>query len=246
MIRWAAGAVILAGVAAQDGVKAPTRSPAYERHEFTAKDGTRLSYWLMKPGDAEPDAKYPLVLALHGRGGNTEAATVLARPELRKKHPCFVLAPAVSRKGVWAVPADFRKLPGKPHLPAVLEALEAVRDAHPVDPDRIYVTGQSMGGFGTFGAIAARPDLFAAAMPVCGGWTPADAPKMKDVAFRVFHGGADRTVPVERSRAMVEAVRRAGGDPEYTEYEGVGHNSWSKAYADPATWEWLFGRRRAE
>ena len=101
-----------------------------------------------------------------------------------------------------------------------------------------------MGGFGTFGAIAIRPNLFAAAIPVCGGWDPMDAEKMKGVVLWVFHGDADRTVPVDRGRRMVEAVKHAGGSPKYTEYPGVGHNSWSKIYATPATWTWLFAQRR--
>jgi predicted peptidase len=101
-----------------------------------------------------------------------------------------------------------------------------------------------MGGFGSFGAVALSPQTFAAAIPICGGWAPGDAAKMKDVALWVFHGDADGTVPVERSRSMVEALKQAGGSPKYTEFPGVGHNSWSKAYALPETWEWLFAQRR--
>jgi len=228
-----------------DAVKPPTRSQHYERLEFETKEGVTLSYWLMEPVEADRGREYPLVLALHGRGGNTEAATVLGSATMRKKHPCFVMAPAVSRRGVWSLPKDFRKLRGKQFLPAVLDALEAVKKEHPIDPDRVYVTGQSMGGFGTFGAIATSPQTFAAAIPVCGGWDPADAQKMKGVALWAFHGGSDRTVPVERSRRMVEAIKQAGGSPKHTEYPNVGHNSWSKAYASPSTWEWLFAQRRA-
>jgi predicted peptidase len=165
---------------------------------------------------------------------------------MRKKYRCFVMAPAVSRSAVWSLPKGFQKLRGAQRLPVVLEALDAVLQEHPVDPARVYVTGQSMGGFGTFGAIAVSPQTFAAAMPVCGGWDTADAEKMKSVPLWVFHGEADGTVPADRSRRMVEAIKQAGGSPEYTEYPGVGHNSWSKTYASPLTWEWLFDQRRAE
>lgn len=229
-----------------DTVKAPTRSRAYERRTFTSKEGDPLPYWLLAPATVEEGKTYPLVLALHGRGGNTEAATVLGTADMRRDHPCFVMAPAVSRREVWAVPGGFRKLPGKARIPAALEALEAFIEDHPVDRARIYVTGQSMGGFGSFGAVAARPDLFAAAMPVCGGWDPKDAAKMKGVAFWIFHGGADRTVPVEMSRAMVKALEDAGAKPEFTEYPGVGHNSWSRTYADAKAWTWLFAQVRAQ
>jgi predicted peptidase len=230
--------------AQEQDVKPPTRSERYQKHEFTPKNGAKLSYWLLTPETVEPGKRYPLVLALHGRGGNTEAAGVLAGDEMRKQYPCYVLAPAVSRREVWAVPADLGKLPGEHRLPAVLEALEQVKKDHSIDADRVYVTGQSMGGFGSFGAIAASPGTFAAAIPICGGWNPADAEKMKGVALWVFHGDADGTVPIEHSRKMVEALKQAGGEPKFTEYPGVGHNSWSRTYASPETWEWLFAQRR--
>ncbi len=229
-----------------DAVKSPTRSQKYKRGEFKSKDGTKLSYWLMTPVKVESNTTYPLVLALHGRGGNTEAAIVLGSEEMRKKYPCFVMAPAVSRAGNWAVPKGTRKLRGKQLLPTALQALEEIKKTHPIDADRIYVTGQSMGGYGTFGAIATSPQTFAAAIPVCGGWNAADAAKMKGVALWVFHGDADKTVPVERSQTMIAAIKKAGGSPKYTEYPGIGHNSWSKTYASAETWKWLFAQRRGK
>ena len=230
--------------AQMDVVKPPTRSQQYKQLEFESKEGVELSYWVMTPVKVDRQKKYPLVLALHGRGGNTEAATVLGSAEMREKYPCFVIAPAVSKSAVWSVPKEFRKLKGKQLLPAALEVLEVVKNEYPIDSTRVYVTGQSMGGFGTFGAIAASPQTFAAAIPVCGGWDPADAERMKSVKIWVFHGGSDRTVPVERSRNMVEAIKQAGGSPKYTEYPDVGHNSWSKTYASSSTWDWLFAQRR--
>lgn len=232
--------------AQRDAVKPSTRSAQYEKKKFTSRDGTNLAYWLMSPQEIDPEKKYPLVLALHGRGGNTEAATVLASAEMRKKYPCFVIAPAVSRKEVWAATEDPQGPPRTQRITIVMEAIGAAMKAHPVDPSRVYVTGQSMGGYGTFGAIAESPRTFAAAMPVCGGWNPDDAVKMKDVPIWVFHGDADRTVPVERSRKMVEAIQRSGSQVKYTEYPGVGHNSWSKTYASPEVWNWLFAQRRSD
>lgn len=229
-----------------EAVKAPTSNSHYQRKEFTAADGSTLSYWLMSPATIEPGEKYPLVLALHGRGGNTEAAGVLGSDAMRKQYPCFVLAPAVSRAQTWAVPKDFRRLPGSQRLPVAIEALSALLKEQPIDAERVYVTGQSMGGFGSFGAVAHRPQLFAAAMPVCGGWDPADAEKMKGTPLWIFHGGADKTVPVDRSQTMEAAIKQAGGEPKYTEYPGVGHNSWSRTYADPAVWAWLFAQRRQQ
>src|SRR6185369_5946535 len=182
-------------------VAPPTGNANFQKKEFTAKDGGKLSYWLMTPAAVEPGKKYPLVLALHGRGGNTDAAGTLGSDELRTKYPCFVMAPAVSRAETWAVPAAAGSR-GKPMLPVALEALENLKTDLPIDANRVYVTGQSMGGYGTFGALAASPQTFAAAMPICGGWDAADAAKMKDVPIWVFHGDADATVPIERSRTM--------------------------------------------
>jgi predicted peptidase len=239
-------ALSASGGFAQDAERPPTRNPHYQQHEITGKDGAKLSYWLMSPARIEAPTKYPLVLALHGRGGNTEAAAVLGSDELRQTHPCFVLAPAATRSGVWTLPAEAAGLRGRPQLPLALEALAKVMAEQPIDPDRIYVTGQSMGGFGTFGALAASPQSFAAAIPICGGWTPADAARMKDVPIWAFHGDADTTVPVERTRQMIDALKQAGASPKYTEYAGVGHNSWSRAYASPETWQWLFAQRRGK
>lgn len=223
---------------------APTNNKHYAKHTFKASDGTAIDCWFMSPAKVEDGKKYPLVLALHGRGGNTTAATVLGSDAMREKYPCFVLAPTSTKAGLWASPRDFGKLKGKAMLPAALEAMISFASKKPVDKDRIYVTGQSMGGFGTFGAIATKPKLFAAAIPICGGWDPRDAATIKDIPLWVFHGDKDKTVPTERSRQMIDAIKKAGGTPQYTELKGVGHNSWSPAYGSDSTWEWLFKQRR--
>lgn len=228
---------------------APTRNQHYVKHTFNAKDGTVIDYWIMSPANVEEGRKYPLVLALHGRGGSTVAATELGSNALREKFSCFVMAPASTADGHWARPTGFGKTRKKGRntkamLPAALEAMDALIEKHPIDPDRVYVTGQSMGGAGTFGAMFLRLDVFAAAIPVCGGWDPKDANKMKNIAIWVFHGDKDKVVPADYSRNMIAALRRAGGSPKHTEYEGVGHNSWSQTYASPETWEWLFQQRR--
>ncbi len=229
--------------------KAPTKNKHYVRHRYKSKDSVAIDYWVMSPPKLEEGRKYPLVLALHGRGGNTTAATELGSDALRKKYPCFVMAPASTADGHWARPASFGKRRKKSKstkamLPAALEAMEALIKKHPIDANRVYVTGQSMGGVGTFGAMVHRPRAFAAAIPVCGGWNPKDSAKMKDIAIWVFHGDKDQVVPTEYSRKMVEAIKKSGGSPKYTEYKGVAHNSWSQTYASPETWMWLFEQSR--
>jgi poly(3-hydroxybutyrate) depolymerase len=125
-----------------------------------------------------------------------------------------------------------------------LAALEGLRKEFNLDPKRLYLTGLSMGGYGTWDVLARHPTLFAAAVPVCGGADESTAPAIKDLPIWCFHGGADKTVPPERSRNMIAALKAAGGNPKYTEYEGVGHNSWDKAYAEPDLPKWLFAQHR--
>jgi predicted peptidase len=226
--------------------KPPTRNSNYLRKEFKAKDGLKLVYYLMTPKDYDAKRKYPLVVALHGRGGSTTAADVLGRDKLREHYPCFVMAPMSPRPSSWASPKtstrDIKKRPLK--MAAVLQALKALQKQLAIDADRIYVTGQSMGGAGSFGAVAAQPDLFAAAVPVCGNWSPAEAKPMATVPFWIFHGAKDNVVPVSGSQEMVKALKAAGGKPKYTEYPGLRHNCWTKAYGGKKLWKWLFEQRR--
>jgi predicted peptidase len=119
-----------------------------------------------------------------------------------------------------------------------------VRAAYTIDPKRIYLTGLSMGGFGTWGFAPSHIDTFAALMPICGGGSKKDAPALAKLPIWAFHGGDDETVPAEKSREMVEAVKAAGGKVKYTEYPGVGHNSWDAAYGDPEAIEWLLKQRK--
>jgi predicted peptidase len=216
----------------------------FESKTFESAERKTLTYGLLKPAETEKDKTYPLVLCLHGRGGNSHAAAALAGADMRKKHPCFVVAPSVdTNKFRWAAPAG-AKGGGEAALPLVIELLDALQKELPVDAGRVYVTGQSMGGYGTFGALAGWPERFAAAVPVCGGWDPKDAEKFAKVPLWAFHGADDPTVPVEQSRRMIEAMKKAGGEPKYTELEGVKHNSWEKAYATAEMWEWLFQQSR--
>lgn len=113
-----------------------------------------------------------------------------------------------------------------------------------IDPDRLYITGLSMGGFGTWDAIQRKPDLFAAAVPICGGGDVSKASHITKIPIWVFHGAEDNLVNPKWSRDMVEAIKRAGGNPKYTEYPGVGHHSWVPAYSDPELFEWLFSQKK--
>ena len=206
---------------------------------FDSVSGHSMAYSLFVP-EIQP-GKLPLVVCLHGRGGSTLAANVAASRKVQSKQPCFVMAPACDgRTARWIAGAMRSKPSHRSVLPELIEAIDDLVDRREVDPNRIYLTGQSMGGVGTWGIIASFPEKFAAAAPVCGTWDVKDAVKIKDVPIWAFHGAKDTTVPVDGSRDMISAIRQAGGKPKYTEFPEVGHGSWERAYADDNFWDWLF------
>jgi predicted peptidase len=206
-----------------------------------------LKYGWLAPLHAKAGEKYPLVICLHGSGGSVKASAVLARQAMREKYPAFVMVPEADRSFTWAKTEAIRRpgmeaMPEK--MPVLIEAVRSLMKAEAIDPARIYITGQSMGGVGSWGAIAEHADIFAAAVPVCGAWPVEDVPKMIDVPVWAFHGEKDPTVPVKFSRDLTGAIAKAGGVSKYTEYPGVGHDSWTKAYEEPEMWAWLFAQRR--
>jgi predicted peptidase len=188
------------------------------------------------------------------RGTDNEAQLVhgiveFCRPENRKKYPCFLVAPQCPAERRWAEvdwTADSHVLPKEPSEPVrlVLELIPALLKEYPIDAKRIYLTGLSMGGFGTWDLLCRRPDLFAAAVPVCGGADETQAEKIARVPLWVFHGTLDGVVKVARSRNMVKALEKAGGRPLYTEYPDEDHASWVPAYRATAMMKWLFSQKR--
>jgi predicted peptidase len=137
-------------------------------------------------------------------------------------------------------------MPEQPSQPLrqTLELVAALQKEFSIDPARLYITGLSMGGFGVWDAIQRQPDWFAAAAPICSGGDVSLAKKITGVPVWAFHGDADGTVKVRRSRDMIAALKAAGGTPKYTEYQGVGHDSWTATYRDPELYKWLFAQKR--
>lgn len=145
----------------------------------------------------------------------------------------------------WSLPKHEMTPDPTPQLRHALELLDTVIVQEKCDPKRVYVSGISMGGFGTWEALSRRPELFAAAIPVCGGGDVEQAPKLKDIPIHVFHGEVDSVVMVKRSRDMVAAIRAAGGTKiSYTEYPGTDHDSWTATYANHNNLRWLFSQTK--
>jgi len=244
--------------AADDGLA------AYTEQVFVDSAGEKHRYRLLFPLGFEADAKqqYPLILMLHGAGERGDdnfaqlkhGATEFARVERQRENPCFVLVPQVPKEQKW-VDTDWSREQGSgsfpsEHSPAYAAALGAVTswiDGGRVDPDRVYVTGLSMGGYGTWYASAASSDIFAAAVPVCGGGDPTWSSKYAGMPIWAFHGSEDKAVPVGRSREMIESLEKAGQKPPaiYTEYEGGGHDVWTQTYRRNDLYRWLFSQKRS-
>jgi lysophospholipase L1-like esterase/dienelactone hydrolase len=235
------------------------RGDDFEVRVFSSADGAKLPYRLLKPANMDPARKYPLVVFLHGageRGDDNKAqlkhgAPEFSKPEAREKFPCFVFAPQCPKDQTWSAvkgwtdAESFQKEP-KPVMKLVLGAIDALTNDFTIDPDRIYVTGLSMGGYGSWDLISRHPEKFAAAIPICGGGDKDEAAVAKGVPVWAFHGLADNVVPPARSQEMIAALRAAGGTAALTEYPGVAHDSWTFAYSEPSLLPWLFAQRRGE
>lgn len=200
----------------------------------------RLDYLLYLPGDyADADEPWPLTLFLHGAGERGDDLDLVAKhgpPRLireGREFPFIVASPQC--------PADL-------WWPAELEALSALLDELVmdlnVDRDRVYLTGLSMGGFGTWALAFRQPGRFAALVPICGGGDPLRARRIADVPVWTFHGARDPVVPVEKSQEMIEALKAAGAEPRFTVYPDAEHDSWTATYANAELYDWLLAQRR--
>jgi predicted peptidase len=228
-----------------------------EKKTYTGADGKTLPFRLLKPLNYNPKEQYPLVVFLHGageRGDDNDKQLVhgvpeFLTPENRKDYPCFLIAPQCpeGKKWVevdWSAESEIQpKGPSEP-MRLTLGLIDQMRKDYPIDAKRIYVTGLSMGGFGAWDVIARRPDLFAAAVPICGGGDETTATKIAKIPIWAFHGAKDPAVNVNRTRHMIAALKKAGGEPKYTEYPDEGHASWVPAYKDAAMMKWLFAQKK--
>jgi len=225
---------------------------------------TTYCYQVYVPPGSDPQKKWPVILFLHGAGERgsdclrqTEVGLGPAIGNNPERFPGVVVFPQCRRGNVW-----FGEMEAQ-----ALAALDQTIEEFNGDRRRLYLTGLSMGGYGTWHIAAKHPGKFAAIAPICGGVVPpARFPFPPDAAAQiptekpyqtiaqrigktpvwVFHGDADESIPVTESRKMVEALRSMGGNVKYTEYQGVGHNSWDRAYAEPDFMPWLLAQRLEE
>lgn len=223
------------------------RSKAMESYHFVDKSGDSLPYRLLKPLDYDSTKQYPLIVCLHhgGAHGNDNMQQLSADPapflmELptRTKYPAFIFMPQSPRN------MGFSGAYGNASVDSlVFRTIRQLQGQLPIDRKRIYVLGVSGGGYGSWHFISAHPEMFAAAIPICGGGEPKYAPKLVNVPIWAFHGARDKLAPVAHSRDMIAAIRKAGGNPKYTEYEFAGHGIWENVRKE-GIMEWMFAQHK--
>lgn len=236
---------------------------AFESAWFT-RAGETLPYRILPPADYNAGKTYPLIIVLHGigeRGSDNEkqlthGGKLFLNDTLRQQFPAFVIFPQCADNTTWA-PMMFQQdsagtrsftfpasLPPTAPSRLLYQLTDSLLASGSIDPKRVYVGGLSMGGMGTFDMLARFPSRFAAAFPICGAGNEALAKRYaKNTALWIFHGAEDKVVPPTSSRKFYDILREKGADVKYTEYPGVGHNSWDNAFAEPELLPWLFSHQ---
>lgn len=236
----------------------------YEKKEFIYAEGKVLPYRILYPENYDKSKKYPLILFLHGAGerGNdnekqlTHGARLFITSENRKNYPAIVVFPQCPEESFWAVTKvdrtvqpvkfdfDYETEANWP-LTAANNLVKKLMKEESVEKSKVFITGLSMGGMGTFESVFRNPELYAAALPICGGGDVNHYDKrISKTAFWVFHGGSDPVVNVKLSQEMVGKLKLLKAEVKYSEYPGVNHNSWDNAFAESAYLSWMFSHKR--
>ncbi len=235
----------------------------YQKKEFAFAEGKVLPYRILYPENYDKTKKYPLLLFLHGageRGNDNEkqlvhGAKLFITAENRKNFPAIIILPQCPAESFWAstkidrtsqpykIEFDYTAEPAWP-LAAANELVKKISKDEGVDKSKIYITGLSMGGMGTFESVYRYPDLYAAALPICGGGSVSLYDnRIGKPAFWVFHGADDPVVDVNLSRQMVDKLKLLKAEVKYSEYPGVKHNSWDNAFAEPDYLSWMLSHK---
>ena len=246
----------LINVSAQDSYK------EYEQKVYVSSQGDSLQYCLLRPEVEKPGEKYPLVLFLHGAGerGNDNrkqlkhGGQMWLNPVNRKKYPAFILLPQCPAENYWGYEMRPNSLepfgmPDNPELTTTIRTLKSLLDTFldmpQVDKLRVYIMGLSMGGMATYDMVIRYPEIFAAAVPICGTVNPVRIGKeLREIKFRIFHGDTDSVVTPEGSREAYKALKAIDASVEYIEFVGCDHNSWNPAFNYPDFMNWLFNQRK--
>jgi len=205
--------------------------------EYTFDVTLQLEYLLFLPNsyDHSPDKKWPMIIFLHGageRGNNLELLKKHGIPKIVEKNPNFqfiTASPQCPKDSWWT--GELRLLN---------ELVDEITNKYEVDTSRIYLTGLSMGGFGTWSLASMNPKRYAAIAPICGGGEPRQvAQALKNMPIWVFHGAKDTVIPADRSEEIVKELKPINGNVKFTLYPDADHDSWTRTYNNPELYEWF-------
>lgn len=239
--------------------KAQTPDYSAYSYEQYVHNGDTLRYRMLTPLHYDIHKKYPLIVFLHGSGERgrdnaaqlTHGGALFLQDSIREKYPAFVIFPQLPNDSTWGpfersgtgrmFPAD-----APPTTPGRLvgELVDSLNKTGKIETKKVYLGGLSLGGMGTFDLLARYPNKWAAGFPICGAGAVENAKKFKSIPVWIFHGGADPVVPVQGSRNYYEALKQLKAEVKYSEYPGVGHNSWDNAFAEPDLVPWLLSHKR--
>lgn len=215
-------------------------TPAQVPAKLETQVPVSLEYLLYLPKDYDKQGAWPLVLFLHGAGERGDDLNLVKKHgppkliEAGKEYPFIVVSPQCPKDNSWTW-----------QLRELTALVDDVTARHKVDKDRVYLTGLSMGGFGTWALAAYQPDRFAAIIPICGGGEMLMTRRLTHTPVWAFHGAKDPVVPLRRSEEMVQALEKAKGNVKLTVYPDAMHDSWTATYDNPEVYEWLLAQRRA-
>jgi predicted peptidase len=206
-------------------------------------------FWREPAVQAQPGQKFPLVMFMHGSTGGSYGAKYLIAPPMNTEYPAFVFVPVLEEGNLWALkPEGTQNLPDKMGdnraLPDMVRIIQRLAALYPVDTDRIYAIGCSLGGIGAYGAARYFPDVFAAAVPISGEWNPLDAPGMTKIPMLIMHGARDTLLPASNSAEMAEMIKSYGGRVYYAEFPSMSHNCPAPELYSDKVWAWLFSKKR--
>src|SRR2546423_3998994 len=233
--------IIAAAVALVVATTAPTTQSVVQRERFarTITKQVGYNYVVRVPRDSSAKGKLPLIIFLHGSGECGDDLSKVENNALLKSAPAndpsfpfMVVAPQLPTQKEWWSPESLDAL------------LDHVLDQYPVDPDRVYLTGISLGGYGVWDWSCHRPDGFAAIAPIAGEGNDDWAGELRHVPVWAFHGAKDKAVSPAEEERMVDAVNREGGEAKLSVYPDAGHNAWTRAYNDPELYRWVLAHPR--
>lgn len=212
----------------------------YTKEKWNSEKYYNFGYVKYQPKDFDETKKYPLVFFLHGAGERGDDLDVAMRHgfmkhvrEDGKEYPFIFIAPQCPDNKYWGC-----------YTESLIAFLDYITETLPVDTDRIYLTGLSMGGTGTFMLAMACPERFAAIAPMAGSGICWNAGVLKDTPVMIYHGDCDDIVPISESLTMVTAINKKGGNAEIKVCKGIGHWAWEYAYSDDSFVKWLLSQRK--